>query len=88
MGKNTAPYPYLKREGTVKDKNLRTLIKGTNHLVEMMSSQNYNSTKARAESEAIALEALFRDPKLADTADSLALEWVCRKLGVPYAPDA
>ena len=88
MCKNTAPYPYLKREGTVKTKNLRTLIKGDNHLVVMMSSQGYDSTKARAKSEAIALEALFRDPKLKDVSEALALEFACKRLGIPYAPDA
>jgi hypothetical protein len=87
MGKNNAPFPYLKREGTVKAKNLRTIIKGVNHLVVMVSSQGYNSTKERADSEAIALEALFRDPKLKDIAEELALELVCKKLGIQYNPD-
>lgn len=87
MGKVTAPYPYLKREGSVKAKNLRTIIKGVNHLVVMMSSQGYNSTKERADSEAIALEALFRDPKLQDVAEALAAEHLCKRLGIPYSPD-
>ena len=87
MGKNNAPFPYLKREGSVKAKNLRTIIKGVNHLVVMVSSQGYNSIKERSDSEAIALEALFRDPKLSDVAEALALEFVCRKLGIPYDPD-
>lgn len=78
MAKNANPKrnraPYLVRKGTVKGKNLRTHVKGGNHKEIFITTQGYDSEKARVRAEEIALEALFRDPALKETALRLADE--------------